>query len=74
MHVFTEVFFLFLVYDKINNVEVWERFLSSGIGKGVNYQAGLESFRRVRGQAASLVGHQTRHRRAVVARPCLATL
>jgi hypothetical protein len=34
-----QVFFLFMVYDKINNVEVWERFLSSGIGKGVNYQA-----------------------------------
>jgi len=34
-----KVFFLFMVYGRINNQVVWERFLAGGYGKGIDYQA-----------------------------------
>jgi len=34
-----QVFFMFMVYGRINNIEVWERFLSSGVGQGIEYKA-----------------------------------
>mmetsp|Transcript_29324 Transcript_29324/g.84265 ORF Transcript_29324/g.84265 Transcript_29324/m.84265 type:complete len:475 (+) Transcript_29324:178-1602(+) len=33
-----QVFLLFLVYDKVNNINVWERFLEGGV-KGSDYHA-----------------------------------